>query len=124
MKKKLMCLVLLVLALSGFAFQSISAAPPSQESTTEDAWDCTLPLRVNVRQGPNAGLELFALVHMNIDDAGGTEGMYEVVAPEANAGEIPLVGQIIGRSVSLMFSVSDETSIFGVGTSHEIITND
>jgi hypothetical protein len=135
MTRKLVSIFLLVLIVSGFAFGTVGAQGriiirhgirfnhSFQAQTSEDAWDCTLPLRVNVRQGPSAGTELFGLVHINIDDMGGAEGVYEVVAPEAQMGEIPMVGQITGRSVSLMFSVTDDTSIYGVGTSHEALTS-
>jgi hypothetical protein len=118
MKKLIGCAVLaLLLGLSAAMGPSAHAAP------SDDAQECTLPLRVTVRQGPNAGLELFGLVHMNIDPTGSTEGNYEVVAPEDYASAVPLVGQITGRAVNLMVSLSNGTTIFGVGTSQEPIVN-
>ncbi len=86
-------------------------------------YDCQMPLRVTLRQGPDSGLVLFGVVGMNFDKHGGATGVFSVVAPADHMGEIPMFGQINGRAVSLMFNVSDKEQIYGVGTSQEPVTS-
>jgi hypothetical protein len=92
---------LCVLMLAGCA-PGIMAVAPTQ---------CGGDLEATVYHGPSAGTKLKGKLDFQIDAAGSLEGSLVT----EDGGAIPVVGQVNGRAVNLVFEVSEEHYIFGVG---------
>ncbi len=87
-------------------------ATPEMPEVPADA-PCVLPFDVAIRQGPSAGTDLLGYLALITDETGASSGAF-VTEDEQT---LPVVGQINGHAVNLMFTPAAGPPIFGVGTS-------
>jgi hypothetical protein len=93
------CLLLLTVA----ACQPVIAPPTT----------CVGDFEATVYSGPSAGLSLQGALSINLDAAGNLTGQLTTAAGQ----EVRVVGQAMGRMISLVFFVGENQYIFGAGAS-------
>lgn len=74
---------------------------------------CVFPFAASVRQGPSAGTTLLGYMVLQSDAAGATQGVFFTYDDQM----IGVSGTLTGQAVNLIFTPSEGTYIFGVGTS-------
>ena len=111
----------LALAAFGRGPARIARAAQSEDEQGEDvalppgAQQVTMPFEFTVRQGPNSGLTRQGVLSLVLDSAGTiSRGLFTT---EEQSEPATVAGQITGRAVNLVFSLSDGRTVFGVGTS-------
>lgn len=108
--RKLMMIALALCAVFGSVF--VAAA---QDDAAEPA--CSLPFEATVLSGPDAELALIGTLDLDVDETGSASGLLTT----DDGLEVPVVGQINGRAINLVFDLGDDVYIFGLGTSVEPI---
>ena len=81
---------------------------------------CLLDFEATVRQGASKGVTLKGVFDFKVDETGSLYGKLL----QGDQGEILAAGQVIGRAIHLVFAVSKDQDVFGVGTAKTKITND
>jgi hypothetical protein len=121
MKTKTMGLVIVFLL--GIMLMPLMTQPAAAQASGK-IQKCTLPFDASVTQGPSAGTKLSGKLTFQVDQTGDFTG--ELVT--ASAAKIAVVGQVVGRAVSLVFELEKATDtskgsyIFGTGaTLHRIM---
>lgn len=77
---------------------------------------CLFPFEATVRRGPDAGLSLDGLLALGLTPAGAVDHGQLV---KADGTTVPVVGQVTGRAVNLLFEVGTGQTVYGVGTAAE-----
>jgi hypothetical protein len=92
----------------------------SQGSGQPGPVHCLIDFEATVRQGPSSGVALRGIFDFKVDEAGVLYGKLM----QENQSEILAAGQVIGRAVHLVFDLSEDQLVFGVGAAKVRITND
>jgi hypothetical protein len=98
------------LAASATSVARQEASPAAQAGAARLLMD----FRATVRQGPHAGLILQGILDLPLTDTGAVDAG---VLTQPDESTLPVVGQITGRSVSLLFNLGEAGLVYGVGTS-------
>lgn len=121
-------------ALLGAGFARADAAPRSQVSTPVPPAEgeplvCGFAFEATVRQGPSGGTTYRGGLKLAVDPTGGVTGWLGVpdpnVATPASVEDVEWVavaGQARGRAINLLFQVSEDHYVYGVGTLEQPIT--
>jgi hypothetical protein len=97
------------------AVRPIRAAAAGATPAPETATACVMAFDATVRQGPSAGRRLWGALGLRVA-ADGAIDRGVLVGPD---GELPVVGQAVGRAVHLLLRLPDGRQVFGVGTAGE-----
>src|SRR5919198_1404969 len=73
---------------------------------------CQLPFHAQVHQGPDTGVELAGDLTLTIDPS----GSYRGVLTQPDGSGVPVVGQVVGQSLTVLFDLGDDQFISGLGT--------
>lgn len=81
---------------------------------------CMIDFEATVRQGPSKGVTLKGIFDFKVDEQGTLYGKLL----QADQSQVLAAGQVVGRAIHLVFAVSKEQDVFGVGTAKTTINND
>jgi hypothetical protein len=95
-----------------FAAGSGWGATRPAKAQAPDNVRCTAPFEATVYNGANAGFAMLGTLDLEVNPNGAATG--RVLRPGSDE-VIPVVGQVAGRSVSLVFDLGDAGVIVGVG---------
>ena len=85
----------------------------AQSANAQGSYECTGDFEATVHQGVDAGWSLVGELTLSVDDSGAAEGVLTLQDGQT----VVAAGQVNGRAINLVFTVSENTYIFGVGTS-------
>jgi hypothetical protein len=110
---------------AGLAGALGAAAVGPGRAAAQDAADgedavCLLPFEAKVRSGPNAGYETTGHLAFRLTPDGAID---RGVLVEEDGNEVEVVGQAVGRAITLIFAVQDGRYLFGTGGSTETIAD-
>jgi hypothetical protein len=86
---------------------------------------CSTAFEVTIYEGPSAPLMLAGGLTLQIEPSGSFSGALTRAVPNADeletlgvlpAGDIPVVGQVNGHAINLLFDLGEGQYVFGVGT--------
>lgn len=103
----------LTAALLGTSAQRALAQATPAVTTSAGTQLCLFPFEATVRRGPDAGLSLDGLLALGLTPAGAVDHGQLV---QADGTTVPVVGQVTGRAVNLLFQVGTGQTVYGVGT--------
>jgi hypothetical protein len=92
----------------------------AQDNAAGDDAACLLPFEAKVRSGPNAGYEAAGYLSFRLAADGAID---RGVLVEDDGDEVTVVGQAVGRAITLVFTVEDGRYLFGTGGSTEAIAD-
>ncbi|MGI8550210.1 MAG: hypothetical protein ACR2PL_05320 [Dehalococcoidia bacterium] len=113
--------VVLGSALFALATTAVGFRAPAQAAVTAEPAHCSRAFQIDVRQGPDAGLSLVGTLTLDADASGNATGVFEVFYPDDRAASVPVVGQVNGRALNLLFLQPDGGTLYGVGVMQNLL---
>jgi hypothetical protein len=105
--------------LLGVAGLGRARAARAQDADGE-AFACLFPFEAKVRSGPNAGLTTTGFLGLKVGADGSID---QGLLVDEDGSEISVVGQALGRAVTLVIGVQDGRYLFGTGGAPETIAD-
>lgn len=105
--------------------QTVSTTTTAMTNTNQGSGQpgpvhCLVDFEATVRQGPSSGVSLKGVFDFKVDETGSLYGKLL----QGDQSEVLAAGQVIGRAIHLVFAVSKDQDVFGVGTAKTKINND